>query len=892
MVPPTIRRLALPPWRRAPFRLFRSPAFFGGVFVAALVVGLAAGSRPLFVSSAASAALHEDLVHGCPYQVGLTVQRAVSYRNGPNVVGGFLPSSSVPEVTHELDRSVRRLPGVDPVVLTVFGGDASITSGDATTHVQVVSRTAATDHIAKESSSTGPGIWLPDQVASHLGVAPGDEVTLDVSGASQPATMTVRGTFQDLSDHARDATWCSLQPTFEGFGAFQPNPVALVDEPTLTSALDAGGIPRVRVTWEYRPDAAGWTLPRAQSSLRALGGVAQAAANGSTTLGRVLDGGTAAVDQQSSLDHARQAAATGNAFVGPVALGAAGVASLTLLLAASTWLDRRSRDLRILSRRGAGPGLLATLGVLELATPMVLGAVVGLGGAWLLVRAVGPSPLIASSALVDAAELVVLALLVALAIVAAVVLAGARRVGVEDARVRHGRPLAWELIVLALAGAAYYELASRGASAVVDSRGHIHIDSLVLLFPVLLLIGGAGVLSGLALSDRVLRRAGSGWPIPPWLAARRLASGRSRAVIVILAAATSRGIVVFAAALGASQRATLDAKATIGPGSAQVFTLSQPASLPPRSPLQADSTMVTRSSEDAVAVSGHSPPDVLGVDPATFGRAAYWDSSFAASSLSSLLHRLSGPATGGALPAIAIGDGLPDRFDVDLPARSYASASVPLHVVARAKAFPGYGYESAKPLIVVDRSKLAKLGVTQAPQLWVASTDPDVAAQVKAAGLDVITTVRAATLRSAAAEPQLWALRYIQFVGVSAGAVTICGLGLYFAAVSDRRRLSTTLARTMGLSRRRSVVATMLEIGTMLTIGLALGAALAVLAIRLVYSHLDPLPTDPPAPLLRYDAGYVLLCAAAVVVVTVVTGLVIEARASRSSLPELIRRAS
>ena len=83
-------------------------------------------------------------------------------------------------------------------------------------------------------------------------------------------------------------------------------------------------------------------------------------------------------------------------------------------------------------------------------------------GAWFLVRAVGPSPLIASSAVVSAAELVLVALVAALVFVAAVVLAGARRVGVEDTPGREGRGLAWELVVLALAGAAYYELASRG----------------------------------------------------------------------------------------------------------------------------------------------------------------------------------------------------------------------------------------------------------------------------------------------------------------------------------------------------------------------------------------------------------------------------------------------
>ncbi len=296
---------------------------------------------------------------------------------------------------------MQRLLGLRPAVVTIFGGNAAISSDGGSSHVQLVARTNGTDHIVKQSSSSGPGIWLPSDVASQLKVGVGDRVELTTSGDGQPVPMTVRGTFRDLSNSHRDASWCSMQLTFEGFGTFQPNPVALVDAPTLTSTLQAGAVNGIRVTWEYPPDPGGWSLPRAQHTVGALRGIASAAGNGSTTLGKVLNGGTAAVDQQSSLDHAKQAAATGNAFVGPVALGAAGVALLTLMMAARTWLDRRSRELRILSRRGAAPGLLACLGVLELATPMVLGAAVGLVGAWFLVRAVGPSSLIASSAVVE-----------------------------------------------------------------------------------------------------------------------------------------------------------------------------------------------------------------------------------------------------------------------------------------------------------------------------------------------------------------------------------------------------------------------------------------------------------------------------------------------------------
>ena len=168
---------------------------------------------------------------------------------------GNLPSSQISAVSRELDRSVQHLSGLRPGVVTIVGGNAAISSDDGSSHVQLVARTNATDHIVKESSSSGPGIWLPSDVASQLKVGVGDQVELTTSGAGQPVPMTVRGTFRDLANSHRDPTWCSMQLTFEGFGAFQPNPVALVDAPTLTSTLQAGGVNGIRVTWEYPPDA-------------------------------------------------------------------------------------------------------------------------------------------------------------------------------------------------------------------------------------------------------------------------------------------------------------------------------------------------------------------------------------------------------------------------------------------------------------------------------------------------------------------------------------------------------------------------------------------------------------------------------------------------------------
>jgi hypothetical protein len=122
--------------------------------------------------------------------------------------------------------------------------------------------------------------------------------------------------------------------------------------------------------------------------------------------------------------------------------------------------------------------------------------------------------------------------------------------------------------------------------------------------------------------------------------------------------------------------------------------------------------------------------------------------------------------------------------------------------------------------------------------------------------------------------------------------VTLSGLGLYFAVDAPRRRAGTALARRFGMRATTSVMATVLETLTMLVAGLFAGAALAWVAIRLVFDYLDPLPTAPPAPILRFDASAITSAAGAIVVAAVVAALVVERRAVTRPLPELLRDAA
>jgi hypothetical protein len=66
------------PWRRAPLLLRRHPAVLLAVLAAGLILGAAAAATPLFLSSAANAALTRQIQERCPPTVGLQVRP-----NGP-----------------------------------------------------------------------------------------------------------------------------------------------------------------------------------------------------------------------------------------------------------------------------------------------------------------------------------------------------------------------------------------------------------------------------------------------------------------------------------------------------------------------------------------------------------------------------------------------------------------------------------------------------------------------------------------------------------------------------------------------------------------------------------------------------------------------------------------
>lgn len=883
-----LRLLSLPPWRRAPIRLWRAAALFTSVLVAAMVLGFAAGSRTLFVSSSASAALRQDLSPGCAFDVGLRVTRTARVEGVPPADPGRFPRPMIHlgRSRRALAAATRDVAGLGEPVETL-SQDAEVvgTQGaPVNATVNLVSRTHAERHIHVLEVVTTTGIWLSDTVARRVGISAGDRVGIRFDRRVVP--VRVHGVFRDLTRTSRGPYWCSMERLFEETFPRTPLPVALLDQPALLAMLRRSGVPSVPVVFEYPPRAGSWSLSVARRSVAALAAISAEAGNDSTPLGKVLGQGGATVDTEGSIDHATEAAATVSASTGPVALGSAAVALLMLVIAARTWLEHRRQELVVLALRGAGSTALGIKAALEFSLPAWAGTATGIAGAYVTVRIVGPGPLIERSAISASILLAGITAAIALLAVAGIVALRVRRVGSDADGSGARRLVLWEPAALILAAAAFYELRTRGSSLV----GRTKVDSLVLLFPVLLMAGAAGLLSRAALSPLLLRR-GSRLPTVTWLALRRVAAERVRASAVVMGTAVSVGIVVLGASVSSSLRATVRAKVTLGPGAAQVFSVDHLVHIPHSSALQRITTYVTRTSEE-VLVRGHEPADVLGLDTATFSRAAFWDRSFAGSTLPSLLRRLDQHAPDGVPAVLAVGPGLPERMTLHIDVGG-KTASVRVHVVARVRAFPGYQFNTQRPLVVIDRAVLASHGVADSLELWVDSGDPGVQAQLSRLGVPVLSRLVATDrLRQTTLEPQLWALRYLQIVGFAGGVVTLSGLGLYFGAKLDRRRLGAALAGRLGLSGRAAAVTTAVEVAAMSFTGLVFGIILSRAAVQLVLRYLDPLPDAAPAILLRFDLGDVAVCAGAILVIIGATVGLVQRPASRSSLPELLRRAT
>ncbi|MGV3760706.1 MAG: hypothetical protein ACO1PW_14355, partial [Actinomycetota bacterium] len=569
----------------------------------------------------------------------------------------------------------------------------------------------------------------------------------------------------------------------------------------------------------------------------------------------------------------------------PVA-GVAALAGLGLVVAAaSLWVDRRQRDLELLTVRGVSPAGLGLKAVLELLLPSAVGAAAGVALARLAVTVLGPSPVIEADALVAAAAVGAAVLAASLVVVGVVVARRTHRLELGSPGRRWGQLVPWELGLVAVTLVAHRRLGEWGVP-VGRGASLTRVDVIGLLFPVLLLLSGVALLArafGLVVGP--LRRWSHRWPPALFLALRRVARHRVAVTGLVAASAVAAGVLGYAATIDRSLDATLALKARVFVGSDVAVQLPSDAALP-SSLAERSSTVVVH--RDAWADLGRRTSiDVLAVDPATLDRAAVWDRAFDDDPFPEVLAHLewSGEER---VPALVVGLDVASPVEIGI----VGTGSVRLEVDPRpVRAFPGMS--KPNPTVVVPAAALEARGVrTGMTETWIAGDHDDVLAALDAVDVPFEEQRQAADVADRAAfQTVSWTFAFMRSLAVVAGALALGGAAAYVDARRRERTLGYTFLRRMGMSSAAHRRALAIELAASLVVGIGTGIGLALLAAVLANPHLDPVPGFQPDPVLRPAVSAMIALAIAGILVVVVAAALAQRRVDADDPVEVLRAA-
>jgi putative ABC transport system permease protein len=359
-----------------------------------------------------------------------------------------------------------------------------------------------------------------------------------------------------------------------------------------------------------------------------------------------------------------------------------------------------------------------------------------------------------------------------------------------------------------------------------------------------------------------------------------LAAASGIALGLLTAVALAVGILAYAGTLSASTEASAAAKAKVFVGSDVRATLIGGATVP--SSLRSSSTVVLQ--DGSVSIDpGKVQVTVLAVDPATFARVAFWDSTFSDRPLPDLMRALASDDT--PIPALVTGGDVPTS---GLLGFTRLAKEVPYSLVATVKAFPMQTQHET--FVIVDGSRLVDERAEFVSYLVAKGSGTSVFAALSRANVPFTNPVTADQVRENPTVIALtWLYGYLLAVAVVTGLIVLAALVLYLAARQRGRVVSYALARRMGLTagqHRRSLI---LEIAGMLLIGFFLGIGLAWLGAWLVFAKLDPLPSLPPAALFRLPWALAGGAGAILVVAAWAGARVVQRRASRADVAEVMR---
>jgi putative ABC transport system permease protein len=878
-----------PVWSKAPLLLaLRYRKIFVAVLGSAILLGLASTAGPLFLSASGSAALAEDLEGQPPLFNGFQI--------------GYFGSFGEPEERNALnDRNdllsatAGRQEHLGDPVFTLLGPNrdfSPVGDPESVEQIRLVSRTDLEGHLEVLEGDAG-GFLIADSTASDLGVSVGDELQL----LNSDQQLEISGIYAALATAPPDPFWANFGGLiFPDPTGATPPAFGFLSQDAMQDLGEATGL-QGNSFWEY-PLIGELSIEKADELARFMlvmeRGVNENETIGEGTQQELAEDWPANGQVIATFPGLVNAAhRTVTALEGPVlVLSLAGrLVALAVIAAAGAYLIvSRKTETQLLSARGMTPVQQGTRSALEALLATLLGVALGAVAGHQLVIAVGPSDLIASGdikgAVYSAGYTLIVGLFV-LGLVAALTVRAATS-PVE----RRGNSLMrflWEIPVLVLAGAAYYEITTRDSIIIEGSSGD-RIDIFVLLFPILFLLGVAGLLArALRFTFSRAKALSRDRSSATYLASRRLASAPNSIVGLLIAAVLAVGILVYAQSLAQTIRFSSEAKAGVFVGSdvqLQVYATSEiPSDFP--MPLTRVRKIARLNLTNGTRIS------MMGVDPATFERSAYWSDAFADRSLSELMDSLE-PVPGEPLPVIVAGgeDSVESQPSIDL------GTDLELNPVEFVTAFPGMTAD--QPLIVSDIDGMTELfsGINSAAtanattELWIegerddalqAAADNDIPVGLIRTSQEVLNLPTLASVS--------WAFDLLRALGVAAGAIALVAVLLYMQARQRSTVVSYAMARRMGLSRNQHARALAFEIAAILTVAIAAGSLMAIAVARMVYGYLDLLPRIPPAPILQVPSIIVIGVLGLGIISAVVGALLVQRGADRARVAEVLRLA-
>ena len=887
-----------PLWSKAPLVLLRYPGLFVSIAVGALLLALAASAYPLFISSSASEVVAAR-IHNPSYTrwaVGMM------YRNGALPLPGPDRHGDVePRVDAILEGLFASSPYLGDPLESALGPVTSISvAGELERRdTRLFMGEQAADHVVILEGSARDGILVPDLISDALHITPGEEIVIG-SPDQGTATLPVGGIYRSLYKGGASGYWRPWNDALVLYcGNCAPPPQAvIVPKERFADTARAIGLDHAAYAWQA-PLLRDPTLQEAEDAARFTSRISEEI-DDRPLLDRCFISFFCSLRSgpvwESSMDdvvrdvHGRLVAIDGPARL----LRIAGmlVALVVVAGAGAFVMAARRVESSLLFARGARPRAVGGRSALEAVIPCAIGAALGLGLAFALVRWVGPSDALAASSSDEAAWAAGAAGIVAVAAIAIVsTVSFLRQSEHHRSRLRLLGVFPWELVLIGLSLLILQRLRSGGAVVVDRSLGTETPSLLLFAFPLAFLAGFVALVArAMVLVLRWARGRSGGWGTPAYLAVHRLAARSQLTLLLIAAAGLCLGLFVQAQTMARSMRTTVDAKAGVYVGSDVQARIDSVNATPETFPLPV--TRVVRRLQAGELRPGV-PFDLLAIDPKTFASTAFWDPGFSPEPLQTLLDRISEPS-GGGLPVLMASapNAFPDSITLD-------RQTLPIEIVGRANAFPGM--TSIRPLVVVDAQQLLD-AVGDAPdpltvagasdELWIRGTPR--AARAALAGLDytpslVLTADEVKDISYIAAVIDTFLV--MNGLGVLAALLVVAAMLMYLQARQRAEIVSYGLSLRMGMRSSRHLVAIAIEVGAMLVIAYVAGTVLAIVAARLTVPLLDPIESIPPDPITVVPVVLIALAAPALLLVALAGGWLTERRARSADLGQVMRLA-